>query len=131
MIIKKIHEVKGKKAWYGYSGRLWHTEVKGVQEDHKNIEALVKKHPEFKENDFISRALERRKHGGVLPSKRKNKKMSQAETVSSPSRIDKKEPGLLEKTVTCYYCSGSGEAGFLKCPNCRGKGTVTVDNRGL
>lgn len=131
MIIKKIHKVKGKKAWYGYAGRLWHTEVEGVQEDHKNIEALVKKHPEFKENNFMRMALERRKHGGVLPAKKKKKKRAPTQSEATVLKNNKPDLGLLEKTVTCYYCSGSGEAGFLKCPNCKGKGTVTVDNRGL
>ena len=36
-----------------------------------------------------------------------------------------------EKVLGCYYCSGSGEVFGIPCPNCRGKGKVFLNSKGI
>lgn len=130
MLLKNIYEIESKNALYGYHGRLWHTEIDGEITDYKSIEDLVEKNPEFKSLERIQATLERRGYKDAKPDKKRPTPEKVEETLEEEiKRKPKKE--ILKKEVTCYYCSGSGEAGYLKCPNCNGAGTIIVDNKGL
>ncbi len=53
-----------------------------------------------------------------------NSKQSEQQT-NSPNPIQ-------SKTVTCYYCDGTGSViTGMPCPNCKGKGLIVISTKGL
>lgn len=112
----KVHTINDKKAYYARFGRKWVVEISGKQEQFASIEAMVEKYPDLLKVNAIQLSIEKRKtaRSEVLP----------------PPVVRKSE--VHTKSVSCYYCSGSGEiVGAVPCPNCKGKGSYIVSTRGL
>ncbi|OEK00146.1 hypothetical protein BFP97_00825 [Roseivirga sp. 4D4] len=113
---RKVHSYNGKKAYYAKFGRKWVVEENGEEEEFVNIEAMIDKYPELLNVGAINLSFEKRKFA--------------REEVLPPPVV--RETEIHTKSVTCYYCSGSGEiVGGVPCPNCNGKGTFVVSDRGL
>lgn len=113
---KKVHSYGGKRAYYAKFGRKWVVEKDAKQEEFANIEAMIETYP-----DLLN----------VIAIKLSFEKRQLARNEQLPPPIVRHQE-ILTKSVTCYYCSGSGEiVGGVPCPNCNGKGTYIVSTRGL
>ncbi|MGW8121253.1 hypothetical protein ACV07N_01240 [Roseivirga echinicomitans] len=126
MRAKKIHTYNKKKAWYTHEGRMWHVEEGGNKFSFKNIEKMLKAYPDFASVPAIQASVDRH------IEKAKEKKLQQRQIEVAKSKTEDPTPNQIEKSVTCYYCHGSGKTGMgMPCPNCRGKGKYLVTARGF
>lgn len=112
----KVHTLNGKRAYYAKFGRKWVVEQGDKKEEFANIEEMIATYPELLQVTAINLSFEKRK-------------MAREEVPAKPIVRNQE---IHTKSVTCYYCTGSGEiVGGVPCPNCNGKGTYIVSTRGL
>lgn len=113
----KIHTFKNLSAYYTKQGRIWHVLEGDEAHQFKSCEAMVEKFPGLMNVEAIANTIERRAY-------------QQTAVVVEPDL--EQDVMIQSKTVDCYYCSGSGEVfAGMPCPNCHGKGQVTVTTKGL
>lgn len=113
---RKVHFYNGKKAYYAKFGRKWVVEKDAKEEEFSSIEEMIKTYPELLNVNAIKLSFEKRQ--------------AAREEKLPPPIVRHQE--IHTKSVSCYYCSGSGEiVGGVPCPNCNGKGTYIVSTRGL
>lgn len=125
---KKVHTYKGKKAWYGRTGRLWHVREGAETTSFKSVDDMLKAYPDLIAVPAIEAATLRRAERKTRTKKEVTlqPKKEVAENRIKPSNSPK------EKLVTCYYCSGKGRISFgMRCPNCDGKGSYIVTGKGI
>lgn len=112
----KVHSYNGKKAYYAKFGRKWIVEKDSKEEKFSSIEEMIQTYPDLLNVTAIKLSFEKRQ--------------AAREEQLPPPIVRHQE--VHSKSVTCYYCTGSGEiVGGVPCPNCNGKGTYVVSTRGL
>jgi len=111
----KKHEIDDMVAHYTRNGRKWCLEKSGKMSLFDTIEDLVFEFPKLRELSSIRLTLQRR--------------ASQREEYKAAPRKLPTEDNIIVKFEECYYCGGSGTAGFMPCDNCGGKGTVKLTGR--
>ncbi len=114
----KTHHIGALTAYYTKKGRIWWVEQGDKRETFKSIEEMVEKYPLLLEVEPIKMSVERR---------------AMARTKTTPVTLQEAENSadILTKTVTCYYCAGSGVVAFMPCTNCGGTGKIHLSTRGL
>lgn len=112
----KKHCIEGLTAYYSRQVQKWCVEVGDEKHCYDSIELMVGAYPRLKGILSIRSTLLRRK-------------VERKEYEAPDQKKRKKEDVIIVVEEECYYCSGSGIAGYLPCDNCGGEGTVKLTNR--
>ena len=113
--VPKIHEVDNLIAYYNRDGRKWWVEEGENKSSFETVELMVAAYPNLEAVRSIRQNMIRREVERKEP----------APPVKELVHSGKKKIEAIEE---CYYCSGSGMAGFMPCDNCDGKGSVKISN---
>jgi hypothetical protein len=131
--MSKKHSYKELEAYYARFGRKWfvRNHSDDIEYSFDSLLDMLKSFPQLKNVPAIE--LNYKFYLMRMEQKKNRSKIHHVVKTDEPVGTWLKHEKINAEAVvvTCYYCTGSGKAGFMKCPNCKGAGSIRVTSKGF
>jgi hypothetical protein len=127
----KTHLYKHLEVHFSPTGRKWVVinSKKRTTEEFLGCLAMIETYPELLSLEPIEMAYNRSLE--KIQIKKQGKTNQTLVPIFYESPKLKPQPKKGSNTHVCYYCDGSGKAGYMTCSNCGGSGYIEVTSKGI